>query len=168
MTHAERFQMFLTMAKSRFETAQLVASGMIRETNPQLTSSIIPALCDSFLFLCTRANRIARGASGDIDATGINAAQFQEFMADVSKTRNVAEHWGDVINPRKVKPHTHTSQIGLKIAVDETSYIVLGSEEIYSGSLNLYDAYVFVTMTLEQMAITSRLTSAPNVCAGNP
>ena len=143
--------MFLTTAKSKFETAQLVASGMVRESNPQLAGSIIPALCDSFLFLCTRANRIARDASGDIDATGISAAQFQEFMRDVSKTRNVAEHWGDIIAPRKPKTHRHTSQIGLKIAVDETSYIVLGTEEIYSGSLNLHDIYLFVTMMLEQM-----------------
>jgi hypothetical protein len=60
MTHAERFRMFLTAAKSRFETTQLVASGTIKETNPRLVGSIIPALCDSFLFLCTRANRIAR------------------------------------------------------------------------------------------------------------
>jgi hypothetical protein len=131
MTHAERFRMFLTAAKSRFETAQLVASGMIKETNPHLAGQIIPALCDSFLFLSTRANRIARDAPTDIDATGVNAEQFQRFMGDVSKTRNVAEHWGDVINPRKTKTHTHVSQIGLKIAVDETSYIVLSPEEIY-------------------------------------
>ena len=151
MTHAERFRIFLTAAKSRFETAQLIASGTIAETNPKLAGHIIPALCNSFLFLCARANRIARDAPNDIDATGISAAKFQEFMGDVSKTRNVAEHWGDVINPRKAKIHTHNSQVGLKISVDETSYIVLGLEEIYSGSLNLHDVYLFVTTKLGQM-----------------
>lgn len=152
MTNADRFRMFLSQAKSRFETAQAVVSGSIRETNSQLSTSIIPALCDSFLFLCTRANRIARDASADIDATGISAEQFQKFMGDVSTTRNVAEHWGDVIRPRKTKAHTHLSKVGLKIAVDETAYIVLGPDEIYSGSLNLHDVYLFVNTRLEQMA----------------
>lgn len=151
MTHAERFRMFLTAAKSRFETAQLVASGVIKETNSHLAGAIIPALCDSFLFLCARANRIARDASAEIDAVGVSATQFKDFMKDVNDVRNVAEHWGDVINPRKTKTHTHTSQIGFKIGVDETSYIVLGPQEIYSGSLNLYDVYLFLGAMLERM-----------------
>jgi hypothetical protein len=114
MTHPERFKMFLTVAKSRFEIAQRIANGTIRETSPNLAGVIIPSLCDSFLFLCTRVNRIASNAPAEIDAVGVNAEQFTNFMDDVRTLRNVAEHWGDVIRPKMPQSHSHLSNKGLK------------------------------------------------------
>jgi hypothetical protein len=95
--------------------------------------------------------RITRDAPDVIKSLGVNVDQFRDFMTEATNVRNVSEHWGDVINPRKPKPHSHISRAGLTLSVDETSLIVLGPEELYIGPLNVYDVYKFILLALEQL-----------------
>jgi hypothetical protein len=103
------------------------------------------------LFECARARRIARDAPSEVEDLGLDSKEFLGVMDDVAAVRNIMEHWADVINPRAQEPHEHITKAGLKIAVDASSIIILGRDEIYKGKLNLYDVYQYVVVKLEQM-----------------
>jgi predicted metal-dependent hydrolase len=100
------------------------------------------------VFECARARRIARHAPDSVRGHGIDPDEFSGVMGDVAAHRNVMEHWADVINPRKPKIHRHTTPEGLRITVDEVSWIIMGPEQIYKGKLNLYDVYVYIVAKL--------------------
>src|SRR4051812_24356864 len=119
--HQGIFRMRLYGAKSAFEEG----------VAPHNTAR--KASFDSFLFECARARRIARDAPADIKSLGVDTDEFLAFMKEVAEHRNVAEHWGDVINPRSLTAHKTTTKSGLKIAVDESSLVYMGPEEIYVG-----------------------------------
>lgn len=136
--HGQQFITNLETAKSLFEAA-LDASGPAKL-----------AALDSMLFECSRARRIARDAPEMVRNVGIDPDEFNGVMDDVAAHRNVIEHWADVIKPRKPKMHKRTTPGGLKIAVDETSWILVGPKEIYKGRLNLYDVYVYLIAKLGQ------------------
>ena len=126
-------------AKRNFEAGQ---------NGPPSSSS---ASFDAMLFDCARAVRIARDAKAAVAALGVDVEQFLASTNDVKVTRNVIEHWTDILKPRVPKLHSRVSNDGLKIAVDETSLIYMGPTEIYKGKLNLWEVYQFVTMVLERM-----------------
>jgi predicted metal-dependent hydrolase len=100
------------------------------------------------VFECARARRIARHAPDSVRGHGIDPDEFSGVMDGVAAHRNVMEHWADVINPRKPKIHRHTTPEGLRITVDEVSWIIMGPEQIYKGKLNLYDVYVYIVAKL--------------------
>ena len=120
--HQQLFRSHLLHAKEYFEAG--------RATNDTRASI---AAFNSMLFECSRARRVARDAPEAVKKIGLDPTEFQGVMDEVAAHRNVMEHWGDVINPRAQKTHTHTSKAGLKIALDESSTIILGPEEIYKG-----------------------------------
>jgi hypothetical protein len=137
--HQERFRSLLLQAKKYFEAG--------REAHGHASV----AAFDSMLFECARARRIARDAPDALTAIGIDPAEFLGVMDEVAALRNVMEHWGDVINPRAQTVHSHTTQQGLKIKLDESSLIMLGPEQIYKGQLNLHDVYTYIIAKLEQI-----------------
>jgi hypothetical protein len=143
--HEQLFRIFLTQAKRDFETAQSVVSA-----GPP-GNMMVHSLLNSVLFQCTRARRIARDAPDVVKSLGVNVDQFRDFMRDATNVRNVSEHWGDVLNPKKRKSHSHISRAGLTLSVDETSLIVIGPDEFYIGPLNVYDVYSFIVLTLEEI-----------------
>ncbi|TPQ34279.1 hypothetical protein C2U70_17385 [Bradyrhizobium guangdongense] len=110
---------------------------------------------DAMIFECARSRRIARDAPDEISRFGIDQDEFLAVMDDVARNRNVQEHWLDVKNPRTLRSHGRTTPAGLRIAVDETSLIVLGPEEIYKDQLNLYDVHRFIRQKIEQIEGTS-------------
>jgi hypothetical protein len=144
--HQQTFRSHLLNAKANFEAGQ-------RAMNDTRASI---AAFDSMLFECARARRIARDAPEAVKNTGVDPAEFLGVMDDVAAHRNVMEHWGDVINPRAQNIYRHTSKAGLTIALDESSMIIMGPEEIYKGKLNLYDVYTYVVAKLTQMGGPSR------------
>jgi hypothetical protein len=143
--HQQLFRSHLLHAKQYFEAG--------RATNDTRASI---AAFDSMLFECARARRIARDAPETVNTIGVDATEFLGVMDEVAAHRNIMEHWGEVINPRAQKMHTHTSKAGLKIALDESSTIILGPEEIYKGNLNLHDVYTYLVAKLEQIGERSR------------
>jgi hypothetical protein len=135
--HQQRFKMHLQQAKSAFE------AGVAQNANKDSF--------DSVLFAYARAYRIARDAPEDIKSLGLDPDEFLTSMKDVAEHRNVAEHWGDIKIPRPLKSHQLTTKGGLKIAVDESSLIYMGPEEVYVGKLNLHDVYKYIVLKLEQI-----------------
>jgi hypothetical protein len=140
--HAQTFKEHLLRATLLFKTGQ---NNIGRDIEAALSAF------DSMLFECARARRIVRDAPLDIQRLGIDTDEFLGVMDDVAATRNVMEHWADVKNPREKKSHLHESKDGLKISVDEVSFIILGPEEIYKGQLNLSDVNKYIVSKLAQL-----------------
>lgn len=132
------FLMCLQGAKAAFENGVAAPPGHAK------------ASFDSLLFECARAVRIARDAREDIKALGIDPEEFLAFMKDVAQHRNVAEHWRDAINPRKLTQHEGISRQGITMSVDESALIYMGPTEVYVGKLNLHDVYQYVAAKLVQ------------------
>jgi hypothetical protein len=154
---ADHFYQLLQDAKQRFEDVQkLITAGDTIITDRRMGMDIQKGMVDSVLFLCARAKRIARDDPATVKALGVDAAQFDAFMQDVSEVRNVAEHWQEVIKPRQPKPHQHVSSSGLSLSVEETSLIMLGPTEVYVSQLNVHDVYLYVVQTLEKIEAMKR------------
>jgi hypothetical protein len=143
MDHGQRFRAHLLNAKALFETPRQGS-----DTRANVASF------DSMLFECARARRIARDAPDAVQGIGIDPEEFLGVMDEVAEHRNVMEHWGDVIRPRAQTMYNHTTRAGLKIAVDESSMIIMGPEEIYKGQLNLYDVYTYIVAKLARARTT--------------
>jgi len=108
------------------------------------------ALLNSMLFESARARRIARDAPELVKDCGLDRQEFLDVMNAVADLRNVMEHWTDPDKPRRREVSGHEIR-GLKIAVDETSIVVIGPEIVLKGPLNLYDVYRFVCSSLSRM-----------------
>ena len=143
MIAAANFRLHLHSAKTTFET--LARHISTRDYHA------VPALVDSVLFSCARANRIARDAQDEIRQAGVNVDDFLAFMKTINIVRNVTEHWTDVEDPRPLKLHTHVSSDGLIGRVDETALHVRGPKEILKGPINVYDVYLYVCRTLTEI-----------------
>jgi hypothetical protein len=147
----ENFRHLLRQAKEHFEAAQTVAPQGAIISDHVLRMTIVHGMLDSVLFLCHRANRIAKQDPESVKALGVDVDHFTALMKDVVNVRNVSEHWADVNSRRQPKPHQHTMEGAIPIAVDELGLIIGSPTEMYIGALNVHDVYRYITQVLNEM-----------------
>ena len=92
-------------------------------------------MLESFLFLCARAELIARQAPELITAAGIDADDFRAKMKAVRKVRNVTEHWSDLKRSRARTMHDHVTKDGEFAGVDEVLLVYYYYDQVYRGPL---------------------------------
>lgn len=139
--NAENFRGQLERARLAFERAT-------RSSDPIANA----ALFEQMLFECARARRIAKDDPASLKDVGLNPEEILIATANVARVRNTIEHWADPKKPRPLKDHKHVLPSGLKIAVDETSTIVVRSDRAtYKGDVDLYELYEFIVAQLTRL-----------------
>jgi hypothetical protein len=150
--------MTLTVSVCRnFEILQLLISGelaLLDRTNRQdtfaLLNPVLQSLAKSVLFDAVRAARILEHAPSHVD---VDRAKRKAILRDVSPfiiVRDLNEHWLDPTGKRREPTVHHHPELG--VAADEVSMVILGSDHIILGNVNLKDLYSsFVSLLSEIM-----------------
>jgi hypothetical protein len=102
-------------------------------------SAIQMALAKSFVFNARRANRVCTLNKAAIPLDRDSRKLFLRDTNPLIAVRDVNEHGFD--GNGSSKPSMHEHEGGL---LDETSMVILGSENILMGPLNLFDIYAAV------------------------
>lgn len=129
---AENLALMLETACRDFETLQR-SIGQRGGTGAEM------ALAKSFVFHVTRARRICEHGAGSLGIDRTERKLFLRATTKVPGVRDVNEHGFDPGATSKPSMHRHGGNFA---AVDETSMIVLGPQNILMGPLNLYDVYL--------------------------
>jgi hypothetical protein len=121
----------------RQETRMLFATGG-REDFRAVHSTEM-ALAKSFVFHVQRARRICEHGAGALAVDRTERKRFLSATAKVLGVRDVNEHGYEPGADSKPSIHRHGENFA---ALDETSMIVLGDQNILMGPINLYDIYL--------------------------
>jgi hypothetical protein len=143
VSHQDAFRASLQAAKRNFDAGQRLYA--------KSNLDGVKASFDAMISECATAYRIARDASTEIKALGIDTDEFLARMRDAKNPRDVKQHQHEVKNPRKSRLYGRVTGQGLTMSSDETSLIYAGPTEIYMGRLNLYDLAQYVTAQLALM-----------------
>lgn len=165
VSDAPSFALMLEKGCEAFTVLDSLLRGESRifSQNIKATPCVQMALAQSFIFYIRRAYRICKG-SKSLKIPSAEKELFLTNLADIRKIRDVNEHGFDPDGPNKrSKPSMHVHQVGgMKIAVDETSLVVLPGH-IKVGPLNLYDAYSHAERMRRIAGFASLATSAPGL-----
>ena len=109
-------------------------------------------LSDAFIFELWRAYRLGKQAEQEIAEAGVDMHAYFLRLKSLDGIRNVTEHYRDAKNPREAAVHEHDQGA---IALDETSLIVFGPEQVLRGDANLFDMYLVARETTEFLRVSS-------------
>ena len=146
----EGFALMLETACEDFEILQLLISQKTRvvsdtgDNNHRSAARIQMALAKSFVSHVIRARRICEKGAATLSISGDERKLFLKNTSGTLKVRDVIEHGFDPGNgPRGKKSvptlHHHTD---IHAIVDETALVILGTQKILMGAINLYDVFV--------------------------
>src|SRR6185437_6063001 len=147
-TPQQAFALMLETACHEFETLLALVCGELRLDQPEkldqirlvrAAATIRMALAKSFVFNANRANRICWKNKAQIQLNRKDREDFLQATKPLTDVRDVIEHGfdGDV-RSEKNKPSMHSQAGG---SLDETSLVILGTDQILIGPVNLYEIY---------------------------
>jgi hypothetical protein len=121
------------------------------------------ALAKSFIFYLVRARRILdQGKSRLAEVTREERARFLANTASAEQIRDVNEHGYDLKNNySQPSMHRHREH---DVILDETSLVVIDSDHILMGKVNLYRLYL-PTDRMRQLAGCENLSASKLVAA---
>jgi len=145
---AARFEDMNVKAVHTYETLALIIAGGLVVTSADGKISarmdLMRPLSDAFIFELWRAYRLGKQAEKEIAEAGVDMQSYFDRLKSLDGIRNVTEHYRDAKNPRQAAIHEHAEGA---VALDETSLVVLGPEQVLRGDANLFDMYLVARET---------------------
>ncbi|MFF8800902.1 MULTISPECIES: hypothetical protein [unclassified Methylobacterium] len=145
---AKNFALMIEGACQEFEALQAILSHevTIAGTTPSavfVQGTIVRSLTKTFLFNAARAYRIYKHGKSVLKLPRELRKEFEQVLEPVIAVRDVNEHGFDshqIPGKKNLRPTLHL-HAEFDAAVDETSIIALGPEQVLVGPLNIYNLY---------------------------
>jgi len=140
-TACEDFEILQSLARRDIQVFPVRIAAQHQELRAlRAPARIQMALAKSFVFNAVRARRICDTAAGHLKLDRFDRKRFLKATEPLIRIRDVIEHGCELNADSRPALHEHPQEG----KVDETSLLLINSEMILMGPLNLYAAFVGV------------------------